>query len=132
MGIDPPEADLRANSVPSSFSPIGAPRTPRSVSAAILSGLTKPDYGGIRVPALAIYAVPRSEEDVPGFGTASQSAIRDVFQAMKGEERTNSAAFRSAVRNARVVEIPGARHFVFLSNEEDVLRSIRAFVVNAR
>jgi non-heme chloroperoxidase len=128
MGIDPPEADLRENSVPAPYSPIGAPRTPPSVSTAILSGLTKADYGGIRVPALAIYAVPRSEEDVPGFGTASQSAVSDLFQVMKEEERTNSAAFRSAVREARVIEIPGAKHLVFLSNEEDVLRSIRAFV----
>jgi non-heme chloroperoxidase len=132
MGIDPPEADLRASSVPSPMSPIGAPRTPPSVSAAILSGLTKPDYAGIRVPALAIYAVPRSEEDVPGFGTASESVMRDLFQVMKEEERTNSAAFRSAVRKARVIEIPGAKHYLFLSNEEDVLRAIRAFVVNTR
>ena len=127
MGIDPPEADLRESSVPSPYSPIGAPRTPPSVSRAILSGLTKPDYGGIGVPALAIYAVPRSEEDVPGFGTASESVVHDLFQVMKDEERTNSAAFRSAVREARVIEIPGAKHYVFLSNEDDVLRSIRAW-----
>jgi pimeloyl-ACP methyl ester carboxylesterase len=132
MGIDPPEADLRESSVPSPYSPIGAPRTPPSVSTAILSGLTKPDYGGIGVPALAIYAVPRSEEDVPGFGTASQSVVRDLFQVMKDEERTNSAVFRSAVREARVIEIPGAKHLLFLSNEEDVLRAIRAFVLNTR
>lgn len=130
MGIDPPEADLRANSVPSSLSPIGAPRTPRSVSGAILSGVTKPDYSGIRVPALAIYAVPRSEKDVPGFGTASQPTMRDLFQMMKEQVSMNSTAFRSGVRNARVIEIHGANHYLFLSNEEDVLRAIRTFVVS--
>ena len=132
MGIDPPEADLRASSVPSPYSPIGDPRTPPSVPAAILSGLTKPDYAGIGVPALAIYAVPRSEQDVPGFGTASQSVTRDLFQVMQEQERTNSAAFRSAVRRARVIEIPGAKHYLFLTNEEDVLRAIRAFAVDTR
>jgi hypothetical protein len=96
------------------------------------AGAAKPDYGGISVPALAIYAVPRSEEDVPGFGTASQSVVHDLFQVMKDEERTNSAAFRSAVREARVIEIPGAKHLLFLSNEEDVLRAIRVFVLNTR
>jgi hypothetical protein len=76
--------------------------------------------------------VPRSEEDVPGFGTASESVIRDLFQLMKEEERTNSAAFRSAVHKTRVIEIPGAKHYLFLSNEEDVLRAIRAFMAGTR
>jgi non-heme chloroperoxidase len=127
MGIHPPEADLRANSVPSTFSPIGTPRTPRSVGEAIHSGVTKPNYAGIRIPALAIYAVPRSEKDVPGFGTAPESAVVDLFQIMKEQERVNSAAFRSGITDGKVVEIAGAKHFVFLSNEADVLRAIRAF-----
>lgn len=37
MHIEPPEADLRANSVHSPMSPIVAPRTPPSVGEAILS-----------------------------------------------------------------------------------------------
>jgi non-heme chloroperoxidase len=127
MGMHPPEADLRANSVPSSSSPIGTPRTPRSVGEAIHSGVTKPNYAGIGIPALAIYAVPRSEQDVPGFGTAPRSAVVDLFQIMKEQEHVNSAAFRSSIPNGEVVEIAGAKHYVFLSNGADVLRAIRAF-----
>jgi hypothetical protein len=35
--------------------------------------------------------------------------------------------FRRAMPNARVVELVGARHAVYISNTEDVLREIRAF-----
>jgi pimeloyl-ACP methyl ester carboxylesterase len=131
MGFEPPEADLRESSVPSPVSPIGEPRTPRSVGAAIVSGVTKPDYSGIRVPALAIYAVPRSEKDVPGFGNAPPSAVQDLFQVMKEQELVNSAAFRSGDK-AKVIEISGAKHYVFLSNEEEVLQAIQSFASRSR
>jgi pimeloyl-ACP methyl ester carboxylesterase len=127
MGIDPAEADLRANSVPSPLSPVGVPRTPRDVSGAIVAGVRKPDYGAIRVPALAIYALPRTEKDVPGFGTAPISTIREVFQLTREQVHVNSSAFRAGVRNSRIIEIPGAKHYVFLSNEAEVLGDIRAF-----
>ena len=37
-------------------------------------------------------------------------------------------AFQAGVPNARVVRIPHANHYVFLSNEADVLREMDAFI----
>lgn len=37
-------------------------------------------------------------------------------------------AFEKGLPSARVVRIPNANHFIFQSNEADVLREIRAFV----
>ena len=128
MHIDPPEADLRANSVPSPMSPIGAPRTPASVYEAILTGVRKPDYSRMQLPALAIYAVPRSIEDTPGFGRAPEAVVRELFELQRDEVRVNGAEFRSGIRPARVIEIQGATHFLFLSNQADTLREVRAFV----
>ena len=36
--------------------------------------------------------------------------------------------FRSEVTNSRVIEIPGASHYVFRTNEAEVLREIRTFL----
>ena len=46
---------------------------------------------------------------------------------MKEQERVNSAAFRSGVHKAKVIAIPGAKHYVFLSNEDEVLQAIEDF-----
>jgi len=128
MHIEPPEADLRANSVPSPMSPIGAPRTSPSVYEAILSGVRKPDYSRIHLPVLAIYAVPGSIEDTPGFGRAPEAMVRELFELQRQEVRVNSTQFRSGNRHARVIEIQGATHMLFLSNQADTLREVRAFV----
>jgi hypothetical protein len=37
-------------------------------------------------------------------------------------------AFESGVPSARVVRLPHANHYVFLSNEADVLREMNAFL----
>ncbi len=132
MHIEPPEADLRANSVPSPMSPIGAPRTPPSVYEAIVSGVRRPDYRRIHLPTLAIYAVPRSIEDTPGFGSAPRAVVRELFELQREQVRVNSAELQSGNRHVRVVEIRGASHFLFLSNQADTLREIRAFVTTLR
>jgi pimeloyl-ACP methyl ester carboxylesterase len=132
MHVDTPEAELRADSMPSPIYPTGVPRTPPSVYRAILSGVGKPDYRGIHLPALAIYAVPRSVEDIAGFGSAPQAAIRELFRLEREQVRVNAANFRSGITHARVIEIPGARHLLFLSNQDDVLRDIRKFVASVR
>ena len=36
--------------------------------------------------------------------------------------------FRSGVAKSLVIEIPGASHYVFRTNEADVLREMRAFL----
>ena len=44
----------------------------------------------------------------------------------------NADAIKRGVPGARVVEIPNARVFVFLSNEADVLREMRGFLAEVR
>ena len=36
--------------------------------------------------------------------------------------------FRSGVGTSRVIEIPGGSHYVFRTNEADVLREMRGFL----
>lgn len=41
-------------------------------------------------------------------------------------------AVEEGVPTARVVKLPGAHHYVYLSNEADVLREMRAFLSRLR
>ena len=93
------------------------------VAQAILAGGQK--YTRIPVPILAIYAVPHE------FGPAIErdAAARAAFEAQ--DEKTTGVqakAFESGVPTAHVVRIPRANHYVFRSNEADVLREMNAFI----
>jgi len=105
-----------------------APRAEQSppqvslITQAIMTGMQK--YTDIRVPVLAIFAVPH----------ASAQAFKDDAEHPAAEARDEATAgaqaktFESGVPSARVVRLPHANHFVFISNEDDVLREMNAFL----
>jgi non-heme chloroperoxidase len=81
-------------------------------------------YTHIPVPILAIYAIPPNLGDLPG-----DPAERAAFEARTAVTLDAQAkAFEAGVPSARVVRLPHARHEVFSSNEEDVLREMNAFM----
>jgi pimeloyl-ACP methyl ester carboxylesterase len=111
------QRDLQVTPTP----PGGAPPLP-PVIAAIYAGQQK--YTDIRVPALAIYAVPHDMG--PAFrGNDAAKAAFEASDAARTEAQAK--AFEKAVPLSRVVRLPHANHYVFQSNEADVLREIRAF-----
>ena len=87
---------------------------------------------GIRVPVLAIYQAQRA---VRGSGRRAttirneqeRAALRQQYAATRAMYTRWQQDLRAAVPTARIVELPGANPFMFLSNEADVLREIRAF-----
>jgi pimeloyl-ACP methyl ester carboxylesterase len=82
-------------------------------------------YTHIPVPILAIYAIPPNFEDLP----AGDPAERAAFEARTAVTlEAQAKAFEAGVPSARVVRLPRARHEVFSSNEEDVLREMTAFI----
>jgi len=58
--------------------------------------------------------------------------VREVakayFAALDVLTERQAKAFEKGVSTARVVRLPGAHHYVYLSNEADVLREMRAFL----
>ena len=94
------------------------------IQQAILAGTQK--YTDIRVPALAIYAVPHATGQ-PYKDDAARVAAEARDEANTGAQ---AKAFESGVPSARVVRLPHANHYVFFSNEADVLREINAFLAN--
>jgi non-heme chloroperoxidase len=82
-------------------------------------------YSKIPVPILAIFADPHNLGPLPGVDPASRAA-------MEARDKTTTeaqvAAFESGIPSAHVVLIPHANHYVFLTNEADVLREMNAFI----
>lgn len=94
------------------------------ITRAILRGKQK--YTDIRVPVLAIYAVPHATGQ-PFKDDSARAAADARDEATTGAQ---AKTFESGVPSARVVRLAHANHFVFLSNEADVLREVNAFLAN--
>ena len=99
-----------------------APRPLPRIPYAIIAGQRK--YTDIHGPVLAIFASPPPAPP----GAEGDPAMRTVIAGADSATALQINAFARGVPQARVVRLPGANHFVFRSNEGDVLREMRAFI----
>lgn len=123
QGIAVPEAELRQQMEARPDGGVGEFRDHSAAASAIVAGEQK--YSDIRAPTLAIFANPRN----PGpyaYNTPTERAAAVAWETTG----INGAAiaFQTGVPSAHVIQIPQANHYVFLSNEGDVLREMRAFL----
>jgi len=123
QGFAVPEAELRQQLDVRPDGGVGKPSDDSAVASAIRSGEQK--YAEIRVPILAIFANPRKPEPYP-FNTSAERAAA-VALNVAGIDGV-AKAFQAGMPSAHVVQIPQANHYVFLTNQPDVLREIRAFL----
>jgi pimeloyl-ACP methyl ester carboxylesterase len=97
------------------------PRSP--IIAALTYGGQK--YTKIPVPILAVYACPhnwdRAFQNDPAMKAKRLAADKINCTAV-------ADAFAAGVPSAHVVRIPNADHYVFLSNEADVIREMNGFL----
>jgi hypothetical protein len=63
---------------------------------------------------------------------AERTIIEAVFGTYVGMTKNRIERINGAAAGTRVVELWGANHFVFLSNEADVLREMRVFLAGLR
>jgi pimeloyl-ACP methyl ester carboxylesterase len=113
--------DVRAESPEPQAGPNARPQPKIPAAAqAIIDGEQK--YTDIRGPILAIYAIPHTR---PGLTDAAESRDLETTGAQ-------AKAFESGEPSARVVRLPHANHYVFNSNEADVLREMNAFFASLK
>jgi len=134
MRIAFPESELRNDYATGADGSMGAYRTPPSVGNAIFAGMRKPDYSRIRVPVLAFFVLPKPLEDQIELhqprNAEERAAIEQVYAADVAYAKRSIGMLRSGAPDARVVEFAGANHYVFLSDEPEVLREFRLFLVD--
>lgn len=117
------EAVLHQNNLAVANMPPLPPRSP--IAAALNFGMEK--YTHIPVPVLAIHACPHNWDRVPD-GERKAALIRDD-KARCGEW---AEVFRRGVPTARIVLIPNAEHYVYLSNGAQVAAEINSFLANLK
>jgi non-heme chloroperoxidase len=127
-----PEAELRQQYVANPDGSVGRSLLSPVIRQAItLDARIKPDYSRIRVPVLAIYQRERPFEEVAANflirNEQERAALRQEYAATRALYVRWQQDLLAAVPSARVVELPGASLYMFLSNEADVLRELRAF-----
>jgi pimeloyl-ACP methyl ester carboxylesterase len=132
QGVRIPESELRNDFVENPDGSVGSPQTPGYVPDAIMKGGSKHDLSAIRSPVLAFvaYDEPPQEQIRKNHVTdpAERTIVEAVYGTFIGMARIRIDRINHAPGGARVVELWGADHFVFLSNEADVLRELRAFL----
>jgi len=90
----------------------------------IMSG--RQNYTRIPVPILAVYALPHDP------GPTVSAAMRAQTEANDVKAEAQAKAFEVGLPTARVVRIPRANHYVFVSNEADVLREMETFIASLK
>jgi len=133
MGFAFPESEVRNMFDSNPDGSMGDYRTDNSVFKAIGAGVQKRDYTKIRVPVLAFFAIPSTpEENVSRryqFKNAQErAAVEEVHAAVLANIRTDERSIQRCAAGARVVELRGSDHYIFLASEADMLRELRAFL----
>jgi non-heme chloroperoxidase len=112
----------------------GGSVTPSLVFDRITASIRDPDYSGINVPAIAIYATdyPVTELfiDHETRDSVTQRAMRTYHQAALRIDKLSRDYFRTRMSKGRVVEIRGAGHSLYITHAPETLSAIRAFLAD--
>jgi non-heme chloroperoxidase len=132
FGVTPPESELRNCYRMNPDGSVGNWRGADGVWEALTASARKPDYISIAVPALALFAAQRSARDVPPWletkDAVRLAALEKAYEFSIEQRTAARRAFLEGASNRRVVELMGADHYMFLSNEADVVREVLHFV----
>lgn len=105
--------------------PPPAGQKPPAIGTAIISGEER--FDTIHVPALVIFADPHDLGNM----MRDNPKARAAMQASNDRETERQAvAFERQVPSAHVVRIPNANHYVFRSNEAQVIDQMNAFIIS--
>lgn len=106
------------------------PLDPATRKAILEDHNVRPDYARIRVPTLAIYRTTTLEQALADYAPQNEqqrAALIQGYASARAILEKWQTDLRTGVPGARIVELPGASLYLFLSNEADVIREIRAF-----
>jgi len=129
-GFQFPEAELRLQRESTPAGRVGEGRSlpGGALFMPLMMGTKK--YTEIPAPALIIFANPHSQGAWVDNNTdpSVQTAAKAYSTALVALTERQEKAVENGVPTAHVITLPGANHYVFLSNEADVLREMRAFL----
>jgi non-heme chloroperoxidase len=111
----------------------GWPLEPAIRKAIVEDNNVRPDYAHISVPVLAVFRTTTWDavlDDYPPSNDQERAALAQEFASGAAMLSRWEADLRQGVPAARIVELPGASLYMFLSNEADVIRELRGFAAS--
>lgn len=103
-------------------------RTQQAISAAI----RKPDYAAVKIPALAIYAIPDPKAPLsPWYDPNDKALMANLAERARTSDamrRESIELFKRGVEKGQVLEMKNATHYIIQSNQSEVLEAIERFV----
>ena len=103
-------------------------RTQQAISAAIQA----PDYAAVKIPALAIYAFEDPHKPLPPWYDPGDEELLAVVaeraRISNAKKRASIELFKGNVEKGQVLEMQNATHYIFQSNQQEVLDAIEQFV----
>jgi pimeloyl-ACP methyl ester carboxylesterase len=107
--------------------------TDRKIFAAIGSAPHRRDYQMVRVPVLAIFALPASAAKIilrtyEFNATDERAPIEEAFTAIVNYIREDEKSIQKCKAGVRVVELRGSDHYVFLASAPEAVAQIKAFL----
>ena len=131
LGFTYPEAELRQQWDSTSDGRLGKQRDFPGY-ATLMGGIKK--FSDIPVPALVIFGIPHGQGNWVDNSTDAKVrvAAKAYSVALTVLTESQAKAFEEGVPIARVVRLRGAHHYVYLSNEADVLREMHSFLSGLR
>jgi non-heme chloroperoxidase len=130
-----PESELRSEYDQEPDGSVGSVRARASVRKAIAEGSKKRDYSKIKVPILAF--VPIQPDQPTGWSEyyrfqpvtdEERAALKKIYATDRACTNQLEQTLMAEVPKARIIELYNADHYLFFSNEADVLREMRAFI----
>ena len=131
-GVAFPEAELRQTYSTGPDGSVGRYLVPMSVRNAMFNGIQKPDYAAIRAPVLAFFAMPpvladQIAQDKPK-DDEERAALAQKYASDLAIVNRHMSDLEKGVPSARIIAIPSANFYIFLSNEAELLHEIARFL----
>ena len=110
-------------------------KTPGRIFSQISNSLRDPDYSGIQLPALAIYATeyPVTElfTNYETCDSITQQAMRHYHEAAVQIDKYSRDYFKIHMSKGRVVEVKGVGHSLYITHVQKTLSIMKAFLREA-
>jgi pimeloyl-ACP methyl ester carboxylesterase len=109
----------------------GMPGVDARTQQAIVAAVEAPNYAAIKIPALAIYAIPDPGKPLPPWYDVNDAALKATLEELgrmsDATRRKNIERFRHGVVQGKALELSNATHYLIQSNQQQVLEAIETF-----
>ena len=114
----------------------GMPGLDSRTAQAIVAAIEAPDYAAIKMPALAIYAIPEAGKALSPWYDANDAQLKATLEELgrlsDDTRRKNMEQFRRGVAQGEALELPNATHYLIQSNQQQVLDAVEAFSLRVK